>query len=140
MRHRSALIGMLFDYFETRRLAICIDPDSFELIGELLTDPQGVRLLEIQCEMSDAYLIGHARRVGLAREETGPEALAQLLPAVRNDVIFQSDRIRDSKFAGHLRFQEGGDPALNAQAIGQFLKVPDAVAQVIAETDYLFED
>ncbi|MCX7671970.1 MAG: beta-1,6-N-acetylglucosaminyltransferase, partial [Anaerolineae bacterium] len=79
-RHRRALVRMLCDYWQTDRLLFCIDPANIDLMQDFYADKAQVRLLEIECEFSDDYLNGHARRVGLASEQT-PQATAQrLLP------------------------------------------------------------
>ena len=65
-RHRRALVRMLFDTWQTDRLLFCIDPANVDLMQDFYNDKAVVRLLEIECDFSDDYLIGHARRVGLA--------------------------------------------------------------------------
>ncbi len=139
-RHRRALMRMLFDYYESDRLIICLDTASIDLMQDFFSDRSTTRLLEIECGMSDDYLAGHARRVGLAGDETPPAALAQLLPTIRYDILFESDRIRDAGFANHLRIKEAASPAENAPALGQFLRVNDDTARALAETPYLFVD
>ncbi len=139
-RHRRALMRMLFDYYETDRLIICLDTASIDLMQDFFSDRSVTKLLEIECSFTDEYLAGHARRVGLAGEQTPDEALAQLLPTIRYDVIFESDRIRDSKFPNHLRIRETRSPIENAPAIGAFLSVNDETAKQLAETPYLFVD
>jgi hypothetical protein len=140
MRHRRALVRMLFDYWETDRLILCVDPASTELIQDFYRDRAKVRLLEIDCGFSDDYLVGHARRVGLASANTPPAALAQLLPTIRYDVRFESDRLRDMDLAGHHRMREGASVEENAQALTEFLGIPPDMARQIAATDYLFVD
>ena len=139
-RHRRALMRMLFDYFETDRLIICLDTASIDLMQDFFSDRSTTRLLEIECDFTDEYLAGHAKRVGLAGEETSPETLAQLLPTIRYDVTFESDRIRDASFANHLRIRESVEPEENVAAIERFLSVSSDVARSIAQTPYLFVD
>jgi hypothetical protein len=140
MRHRRALVRMLFDYWQTDRLVLCVDPASTELIQDFYNDRARVRLLEIECEFSDDYLLGHARRVGLAGVNTPEAAMAQLLPTIRYDVKFESDRLRDLNLAGHFRMREQAGVAENAQALAEFLDLAPEKAQEIAATDYLFVD
>jgi hypothetical protein len=131
---------MLFDHFETNRLIICLDTASIDLMHDFFSDRSMTRLLEIECTFDDDYLIGHARRTGLAGEQTNAETLAQLLPAIRNDVNFESDRIRDNNFSHHHLLRERFEPDVNARAIGDFLGVGDEVALELAETPHLFVD
>lgn len=140
MRHRRALVRMLFDTWETDRLVLCVDPASTELIQDFYNDRAKVKLLEIDCAFSDDYLMGHARRVGLAGANTPTAAMSQLLPTIRYDVRFESDRLRDMDLAGHYRLRETASIDENAQALVEFLDIPADVARDIAATDYLFVD
>ncbi|TAG19185.1 MAG: glycosyl transferase, partial [Rhodobacterales bacterium] len=140
MRHRRALVRMLFDFWETDRLILCVDPASTELIQDLYNDRAEVRLLEIDCAFSDDYLVGHARRVGLAGPHTPPAAIDRLLPTIRYDVRFEIERLRDLGLPGHHRMRELGDLGENARALAAFLDIPADTARDIAATDYLFVD
>ena len=75
---------MLFDYYDTDRLVICLDPNNIDLMRDFYSDRSTTRLLEIQCDFSDEYLIGHAKRVGLAGERTSKETIDVLLPTIRS--------------------------------------------------------
>ena len=139
-RHRRALMRMLFDYYETDRLIVCLDTVNLDLIQDFFADRSMTRLLEIECEFSDDYLMGHAKRIGLAGEQTAEETMQQLLPTIRYDVVFESDRIRDAGLENHLRLREALGPDENAEAIAAFLSVSEDVARAIAQTPYLFAD
>jgi hypothetical protein len=139
-RHRRALMRMLFDYYETDRLIICLDTGSLDLMQDFFADRSTTRLLELDCVLSDDYLAGHARRIGLAGERTGPETMAQLLPTVRMDVLHESDRLRDARFPNHHRISERAEPQQNAEALALFLSVGPETALGIAETPFLFAD
>jgi hypothetical protein len=140
MRHRRALVRMLFDTWESDRLVLCVDPASTDLIQDFYNDRARVRLLEIECDFTDDYLLGHARRVGLAGPQTPEAALARLLPTIRYDVRFESDRLRDLNLAGHYRIRQAAGPEDNAVPLAEFLGVPFDKAREIAGTDYLFVD
>jgi hypothetical protein len=139
-RHRRALVRMLFDYWHTDTLMICIDPANVDLMQDFAADKATVRLLEVDCDFSDDYLIGHARRVGLAGEGTPQEVIDRLLPTIRYDVKFESDKIRDADFSGLLRLQEAAPTEENAVALAAFLGITVPKAREIAETDHLFVD
>jgi hypothetical protein len=140
MRHRRALVRMLFDHWQTDRLVLCVDPGSVELIQDFDKDRSRVRLLEVDCLFSDDYLVGHARRVGLAGPDTPVTAMDELLPTIRYDVKFESDRLRDLDLAGHYRMRQTADVEENAIALAGFLDIPVETARAIAATDYLFVD
>ncbi|MBY6113823.1 beta-1,6-N-acetylglucosaminyltransferase [Mameliella alba] len=139
-RHRRALMRMLYDYFETDRLVICMDPASLDLLEDFARDRAKTRMLEVECLFSDDYLVGHAMRSGLAGERTPAETLARLLPTVRNDLLHESDRIRDAKFENHQHLRESDPREAHAQAMAEFLAVAPAVAQEIVALDHLFSD
>jgi len=139
-RHRRALMRMLFDYYGTDRLIVCMDPANMDLLTDFCGDRARTRLLEIQCVFSDSYLIGHAKRVGLAGEQTQPETLDRLLPTIRGDMTHERDRIRDAGFDNHLVMREDDDHGRSADLLAQFLDVPAEKAQEIADFDHLFAD
>ncbi len=140
LRHRRALVRMVFDHWQTDRLILCIDPANTELMQDFYTDRAKVRLLEIECEFSDAYLIGHAKRVGLASDRTPRDTLERLLPTIRYDVKFESDRIRDLNLPGYSRIRQGASAEENALPLAEFLDIPVETAREIAATQYLFVD
>jgi len=139
-RHRRALMRMLFDYFDADRLLVCIDPSNIDLLQDFASDRSTTRILEIECQFSDDYLIGHAMRVGLAGERTSQETFERLLPTIRNDIIFESDRIRDAGFEHFAVIEETATPDKNADALAAFLSVASPVAKDIVSKDTLFSD
>ncbi|MFW2542684.1 DUF5928 domain-containing protein [Primorskyibacter sp. 2E107] len=139
-RHRRALMRMLYDYYETDRLIVCMDPANLDLLEDFGNDRALTRMLEIECLFSDEYLVGHAKRVGLAGERTPRETLERLLPTVRNDMLHESDQIRDANFDNFLRIREADLPEANARALAEFLTITPEKALDIAATDYLYAD
>ena len=139
-RHRRALMRMLFEYYETDQMIICLDPSNFDLVKDFYADRSSTKMLEIECTFSDAYLLGHARRVGLAGEHTPEETIGRLLPTIRNDVLLESDRLHDERFPEFYRMRERANPEENAAALAAFLPVKPNIAREIAETPHLFSD
>ncbi len=139
-RHRRALMRMLFDYYDTDRLIVCMDPGEMDLLQDFAGDRSITRMLEIQCKFTDNYLIGHAMRVGLAGEQTSSETLERLLPTIRNDMTFESDRIRDAEFENMSRMREGATIEENTRALSNFLSIGEDKAHEIASAGYLFAD
>jgi hypothetical protein len=78
---------MLFDYYDTDRLMICLDPANIDLMRDFMSDRANARILELQCVFDDQYLVGHARRVGLATDRTPDEVIerhaADAAPRIR---------------------------------------------------------
>ncbi|MDF1718758.1 MAG: DUF5928 domain-containing protein [Antarcticimicrobium sp.] len=139
-RHRRALMRMLFDHYQTDRLIVCMDPGNLDLVQDFASDRSIARILEIECQFSDDYLIGHARRIGLAGEETGQAALERLLPAIRNDLIHETDLLRDAGFEHFSRIRETAEVEQNAAALSDFLAIPHDQAMGLAQEAHLFDD
>lgn len=139
-RHRRVLMRLLFDQLETERLVVCLDTGALDLLRDFFADRLTVRLLEIDCLLTDAFLATHARRIGLAGDATSESALRQLLPALRQAIADDSDRLREARFPNHLRLVDGASPAANASPIERFLSVPPDIALAIAGTPDLFAD
>jgi hypothetical protein len=140
MRHRRALLRMLFEYYGQDRLAICVDPVDFHLIEDFHADRCRTRVLEIVCDFSDEYLIGHAKRTGLAGPETGAQTMEQLLPTLRHDIRAESDRIADADLPGMHRIHQGAAPARNAAALAAFFGLAAQDGARLAATPHLFDD
>lgn len=139
-RHRRALVRMLYDYWQTDRLVFCVDPANVDLMQDFLADKAQVRLLEIECLFDDSYLMGHARRVGLAGDTSGPAVLERLLPTIRYDFQHERERIRDAGFPRLYHLRETASIDENALQLAEFLDIPAPKAREIAATDYLFVD
>ena len=139
-RHRRAMMRMLFDYFETDRLMICLDPSNLELFRDFYTDRSETRLLEIDCTYTDQYLQGHARRVGLASDTTSAADFESLLPAIRNDLAREIEAIHDQRFPDFYRIRETAAPEENAEPLAKFFGIDHDKAIDIARTATLFAD
>ena len=139
-RHRRAVVRMLFEYFGSDRLVLCLDPANLDVIQDFCGDTVKTHVLEIECEYSDHYLIGHARRVGLAGEFSPTDTVARLLPTIRNDLAHESELIRGAGLDGYLRVRESVDRTENEAAISEFLGVNADKARAVMRLDYLFSD
>ncbi|MGR3714154.1 MAG: DUF5928 domain-containing protein [Shimia sp.] len=139
-RHRRALMRMLFDYYDTNRLVVCLDPSAMDLMQDFFGDRSTTQMLEIQCEFTDDYLTGHATRIGLAGEQTPADTLERLLPTIRRDIVNESDRIRDAEFENLSILRQADDLEDHIAALQKFLSVTPEVAEKIARADYLFAD
>ena len=138
-RHRRSLMRLLFEFYESQKLVICLDTSSIDLLNDFFADRSRTRMLEIDCVFTDEYLSGHAKRVGLVAADAPDDVTAQLVPTIRYDIAYESERIQDSNFEGYHRIQQTYSAAKNAEALASFLDVPKDVAQKLAETPYLFD-
>lgn len=139
-RHRRALLRMIYDDLNTKRLLICIDSSSHKLIEDFCKDNVTVRLLEVETVFTDSYLIGHARRVGLAGDLTPRDTFMRLLPSIRNDLASESDRLREMDASSFDRIRDNIQFEVNARAIASFLSTTEEKATRIAKTPNLFSD
>ncbi|CAD0186623.1 Core-2/I-Branching enzyme [Ruegeria sp. THAF57] len=139
-RHRRAVLRMLFDNFETDKLVICVDPANLEIIEDFNADQSHTHVLEIECAYSDAYLVGHARRIGLAGENSPDETVADLVPTLRNALAYESELIQGAGLGSYQRIRETDTPAEKEAAITAFLGVSPDKARAILQLDYLFAD
>ncbi len=139
-RHRRSLMRMLFDYYQSDQLAICLDPNNLDLMRDFFSDRSTTKLLEVQSIFTDEYLVGHAKRVGLAGERTSNETINVLLPTIRADMAFESDQIRDAGFEGLFRIREGVSVDANAAQLAEFLDISTEDARSIVDDQHLFVD
>jgi len=137
-RHRRAVVRLLFDCYGVDRLMICLDPDNVDLMRDFMSDRSSNRILEIQCNFDDDYLIGYAHRVGLARDETPPEVLDQLLPTLRHEFEYAGIRIREAGFERHYRIHQVRSREENAAVLAEFFNLDMDAALEIADTPHLF--
>jgi hypothetical protein len=140
MRHRRAVMRMVFDAWEADRLVLCVDPGSIDVIRDFASDRARVRLLYVDCSMDDAYLAGHAERMGLVGLNTPADGLAQILPVVRQDLRFESERLRELDVTAFFRLRETATPDEKTAILAEFLGLPPDRSREIAMTDHLFDD
>lgn len=136
-RHRRALMRMLFGWYETDRLVICLDPARLEVLQDFCSDTAMTKLLEIECNISDAALAAYAHRAGLMR---GAVPHASLLSTIRQDIVYESDQIHRADFANHMRLREQDDVTRQATVLERFLSIPPDRALALARTPTLFAD
>ncbi len=139
-RHRRALIRMLYDYYDTDKLVICLDPGNIALMQDFMSDRANARILELQCTFDDQYLVGHAQRVGLATPETPTEVIERLLPTLRHQFADESQRIRDAEFPRYWRVRQDRSTDENADVLTEFFGVEAEMGRQLAETPHLFAD
>ncbi len=139
-RHRRAVLRLLFDFYGTNRLVVCMDPGSLDLLKDFFSDRSITRMLEIENTFSDEYLHGHAKRIGLAGDATSDAAFERLLPTIKSDLAFESNQIRDAGFGECYRINETLSSEMNAIALARFLSLSLDQAKEIAKADPLFFD
>ena len=139
-RHRRALMRMLYDYYETDRLIICLDPTNIDLLRDFASDRSETRILEIDCRFDYPYIIGHAKRVGLISDTTPMGTLVGLLPSIKNDLRQELETIRDCEFENYFRIVDGGNTVRNTEALAKFANITTQQAQNIVSKQWIFND
>ncbi|UWQ97037.1 beta-1,6-N-acetylglucosaminyltransferase [Rhodobacteraceae bacterium M385] len=139
-RHRRALVRMLFDYYGTEQLVICLDPANLDLMRDFMSDRANARILELQCTFDDQYLVGHAHRVGLATDDTPGEVLQRMLPTLRHEFLDEQMEIREAEFKQHWRLKEGKSAEENGAVLADFFGIDQDVGRELAQTQHLFAD
>ena len=139
-RHRRALMRMLYEYYETEKLAICLDPSNIDLIRDCASDRNTTRILEINCESDDQYILGHARRIDLISDQTAVETLVKLLPSIRNDLKKEIDSIGDLKLEFAYKIDEKGATQRNADELSRFAYIAADQALDIVTLDWIYSD
>lgn len=139
-RHRRVFLRLLMDHFGTDRLVICLDPADLALIEDFAADRCETRILALECEFSDAYLRGHAARLGLAAPDASDETFARLAPTLRADIAFEHQAIRHAGFAGAGRLREGMPDGAWSDPLAEFLAIDPHTARRVADIPYLFTD
>ncbi|WP_425091429.1 DUF5928 domain-containing protein [Tropicimonas sp. S265A] len=139
-RHRRALTGLLFSALQTDRMVLCLDLSASSMVDDLAASAMRVRLLEMECLYSDAYLTGHARRLGLISDQTKPETIFRLLPALRSELSTEHERLATAVPGSAFRVSETAGPEENTRALAAFFGVPEARLATIADTNTLFSD
>jgi len=139
-RHRRAFLKLLYSRMATEQVILLVDPSRYDLLADLRTDKVAVRALEIECDMPDDYLIGHAERIGLLTVAASPETVGRMLPALRNDIAHEVEQIRSEGSTGYFKMSQTQTPAQNSAQITAFLTLnPSEGAQIVA-LDHLFSD
>jgi hypothetical protein len=90
-RHRRAFLRVLFDATGTDRLAICLDPAQAVALADLAADACRVRVLFVRIHADEAWLAGHAGRMGLLGGSAA--ASAALIATLGRDVAAEERRI-----------------------------------------------
>ena len=140
LRHRLSFVRLLFDHYGSNRLVICLDPSYHWLIKEFYANQSAVRVLNIECNLSDDFLQTHAKHIGLAGDAMPEQRLAGLLPALRQDIAHEHKQLTNAAVNNHFRMSEHADPNQNAAALANFIGIDVKKAQKITQTNDLFAD
>ena len=136
-RHRRAYLRLLFDHFGADRLVFCIDPCMADAARDLAQHAPDAALLKVDCALTEPFLEGHARRVGVTSHQTARDALASVLPILRRDLEAEDQRLGAVPIARRFSLCESANPDELGATLGAFLGVTSETARAIAATEPL---
>lgn len=131
-RHRRAFLRVLFEQHTTDTLMICLDPDNITTLFDLANDRCELRVLNVACDIDDAYLHEHAQRIGLADHKSTPQTNAILISILRNNMRDNTEQLYNMGLPALYTIKENASAEINAIALAGFLKVPQNRAEKIA--------
>lgn len=132
-RNRRAFLATLCEATGTARLLFCIDPSAAGFVAELAADGAALRVLLVSAPLDDAYLDGHADRLGLAGGATPPETRARLRRVLSREIAAETAALRAAAGPALDEIGPGRAAAANADALARFLGVTaDEAAGIVA--------
>lgn len=139
-RHRRAIIRLLFEATGAQSLAICLDPSNVDAVEDFARDGCDLRVLEIDCDISDDWLSGHAERVGLGSPADQGDLRESVMRALRQNIDDEQTTIRDFKLTHHYRIAQSMEPGRMARPIADAFAISVDAGAKLARTQHLFED
>ncbi len=131
-RHRRAFLKLVYEQLETDALTICLDPSNLETLADFAGDRCHLRVLDVGCIFDDAYLSGHAQRIGLSDDQTRTEVSDALIVALRNNIRVDRETLQEMGLPELFSIHEKTSADTNAVALAAFLKIPQHRAEKIA--------
>ncbi len=139
-RHRRAVMRLLYERNFTDRMLICADPSNLDMLDDFYSDRCTTKVLELSCTFDDAYLTGHAIRIGLAGAKSSEDTLKRIAPTLRMDFAYESNQIRDRNYPHFYSISDRNAPEDNTMQISAFMDITEDKARQVAETPFLFSD
>lgn len=137
-RHRRAFLRLLFDYHNNDRLLICLDPARLDVLRDFASDGCDLRVLEVQSPLDNAFLEGHAHRIGLGGSANGEAFMAEVLSTLRREIEAESTALHEINLERLERISPDQPTHKNIAALASFLSISNDKAQKIAETPNLY--
>ena len=101
------------------------------LLNDFASDSVKLKILEVECDFDDKYLLGHAMRVDLLAEGTEMKDASTLIGTIRNDLNAESERLKDREFDLFWTYKQTGSDKENARALMEFCGIEQSVADEI---------
>ncbi|MEM7742109.1 MAG: DUF5928 domain-containing protein [Pseudomonadota bacterium] len=130
--HRQALMNLVLDAVEGKRLILCVDPGRREVIEDLARFAGTVRIMLLERVLGEAHLVGHAERVALVHANSGLFERAEACKALEAEFHMATRDLR-ARFRGSIFINDlSRSRDDNATDIGHFLHLPRAHADHVA--------
>lgn len=132
-QHRRAMLNMIVDSLDERRLMLAIDPTRRDVIEDLAEKVGSVKILTIDRALNDEYVDGHAKRAGLITNNSGTFERREVRTALIEEFRDSERELRQS-FRGRLFRNDLDRPhEENVSDICHFLDISRAQAERIAK-------
>jgi hypothetical protein len=139
-RHRRAFLKLLFKSQNTRKMTICVDPSNFDAIKDFASDGCILRVLELNCDLSDNWLSGHAERIGLGKAEVQGDLRDSLMITLRQNIEDERKDLRDLNLPVHITVGDGDEPSRLARPFSDAFDISVDQGAALARTPHIFED
>lgn len=139
-RHRTGVLRMIFEHHGSDRLAICMDPDDFTMIRDLVREEAPVRLLSLEAPVTSEAVRALAIARGLATDLTPDARLAPVAVALKNDLAQERGKYQAIDNGRFFRLSPQMSEAETARTLAEFLSVPQDRVQDIIHARTLFAD
>ena len=138
-RHRRAFLKLLLQHHQAAQMTICLDPSNLDALRDLGRDGCVLRVLEIDCDISDDWLSGHAERIGLGVSSSNGAMQSALMATLRQNIVDETQTLRGMGLPHLFRITEGEAPGKMARALADAFDINVDAGARIARTDGLFE-
>ena len=131
-RHRRALINLVMETLPERRVVLCVDPGRGDVIDDLASASDRVRVLTVERTIPDSHLDDHALRTGMIGPTSGSFERRELRRALRHE--FGTETAELARTHRNILYQNDLDRphAENVLDIGHFLRATRPEAERIA--------
>ncbi|MEM0923541.1 MAG: DUF5928 domain-containing protein [Pseudomonadota bacterium] len=131
-RHRRALLNLILDRVEGRRLVFCLDPGRSDVIDDLIGTSADVRVLALERAVPSAHLDDHARRTGLIGAAAGGFEQEELRRALCHQFETEVAMLAKAHAGRVFRNDLGRAREENLLDIGHFLRCSRAEAEALS--------
>ena len=131
-RHRHAMMNLIFDALDQRRLMLCLDTSRADTIDELVRNYGDVRILLIDRPIPVEHVRSHALRTGMISDASGPFEQQEAMTALIHEFAAEAGQIRQAHGGRVFVNDLDRDHEENVIDIGRFLRTTRPGAEAVA--------